>query len=533
MRLIREFLISLCLVALLAFFVRDLSIPGLPMFHDSNPHISRAIAYHTAISDGQYPPMWAKEVLGGIGSGVLMLNYQIPYLIGELWHRLGASFFDSYKLTLGITYILSGLFIYLALRVEYGRIAAWSGAIMYSLLPYRFVDIFVRGALGESVSFIFPPLLLLGYSKSNKVLICLGWAGLFLTHPVASATFSAFFLGYTLLLKKNFEWKMYFIALAIAAFNILPTLYYTKYTYYSPSLSDTLQMFPTFGQLIKSPWGYGVSLPGTNDGMSFEIGILGLIIFIVGVVTAMVKKDKLLGYLTFSVAMAIFLMLNYSAFIYELFLGRIVDFPWRFLICVVLGIAIISTEVVGQVKNVKLQKLFAVLITLIMVWQAYPIAHTRVYWRPENDEVFFARETGDSYGEYAPIWRKTRDSSPFGERAEIISGKGSVTTLTNKSNYQKYSVNVESNNAQLRINTAYFIGWKYPPYCYITTRTLLHIDDSGMFVCELGRGETIVELKYETPAVQKWGNLITLAGGVILLWIMFQSYYQPLTKQRQ
>ncbi|MFZ2199589.1 MAG: hypothetical protein WAV40_02285 [Microgenomates group bacterium] len=534
---IKNWLIFVGLACLLAFFMADLAIPGLPMFHDVNPHISRAIAYHTALQDGQYPPMWAKEVLGGIGSPVLMLNYQLPYMMGEAWHRLGATIFNSYKLTLGITYVLSGLFMYLALRKRYGKPEAWAGAIIYSLAPYRFVDIYVRGALGESISFMFPPLLILGLTAGSIPLQILGWAGLFLTHPVASAAFSAFFLGYTLIyaqkgqiLKKIKDFFVpYVIALSIAMFNILPTLALTKYTYYSPSLSDTLLMFPTFSQLVHSPWGYGVSLPGPKDGMSFEIGLVPIIILILGIIFAFKKDQKELKYLSFASLTALFFILPISTTLYKLFLGNIIDFPWRLLLCIVFATAWTGALLIDKVPNNK-KKLIVILITVIMVWQAMGMAHTKEYWPASKDIKFFARETGDSYGEYAPITRVTRESSPFWKRVEYISGEGTITTLVDKSNEQSYLVRT-TKAGEVRINTTYFPGWVIQDSCYVTKRYATHIDDSGLIACFVDIGETTLTIKYEAPTAQKLGNLITLAGIGTYLWILFQSFYLPTTKK--
>jgi len=528
----KDFLIGISLVCLLAYFMRDLAIPGLPMFHDSNPHISRAIAYHTALLDGQFPPMWAKEVLGGIGSPVLMLNYQLPYMLNELWHRLGATIFDSYKLTLGITYILSGLFMYLALRKKFGTISAWTGAIIYSLAPYRFVDIYVRGALGESIAFMFAPLLILGFSTSSIPILIIGWAGLFLTHPVVSVVFSAFFLGYTLVnsTKENWKGKLkmffipYLVAIMISMFNLMPTLALTKFTYYSPSLSDTLLMFPTYSQLIYSPWGYGVSLPGINDGMSFEVGIISWIVLLVGIILAIKTKDKVLRFLVAGVLVALFFILPSSISLYKLYLGNIIDFPWRLLICVVFGTAWMGSILV---KN---HKIFAIIITLVMSWQAMAMAHTNIYWTADKNLKFFAHETGDSYGEYAPRTRATRDSAPFWKRAEFVSGEGEIETVVNKSNQQKYLVNTKS-AGMVRINTSYFPGWKMPENCHVTQRSLKHIDDSGLMACLVDRGESEIEIKYEAPSVQRVGNLLTLIGIGVYLWILFQSFYLHLTKK--
>lgn len=520
----------LCLSLLLGFFMRDLLKPGLPKLHDSNPHISRMIAYHTALEDGQYPPTWAKELMGGIGSPVLMLNYQLPYMIAEPFGELGLSVFDSYKLTLAMSFVVSGLLMYFALKSKLGRISAFVGAMIYTLAPYRFVDIYVRGALGESLAFMFPPLLIWGYNIRSTPLLVLGWSGLFLTHPVASALFSAFFLGYTLIFKKKFNWGAYTVALMIAAFNLLPTLALTKYTYYSPALSDTLLMFPTLAQLIHSPWGYGVSLPGTSDGMSFEIGVVAWLVLLIGSTWAIVKKDKMLGYLSGSAALTLCLILPISLPIYQLFLARIVDFPWRLIMCIVFATAWMGGELLDHLNIKPLKYLIVLLVSIALVVQSLPMAHSDKYWDKPLD--WFARETGDSYGEYAPLTRETRDSAPFGKRAEFVKGEGVIVTQIEKSNQQRYLVKSGA-MGEIRINTTYFPGWQIPDNCYVTKRGLSHIDDSGLIGCMVKPGEEIVEIKFIAPPVQRVGNLITLAGIGVYLWILCRSSYQLTMNEMQ
>lgn len=521
----------LFLTLIVGWLLRDLTIPGLPLVHDSNPHISRAIAYHTALMDGQWPPMWAKDVLGGIGSPVLMLNYQLPYLLGELWHRLGLSFFDSYKLSLGFSLVVSAILMYLALRQLGSRASAWIGTILYTLAPYRMVDIFVRGALGESLSFMFPPLILWGFAKHSQVLLTLGWAGLFLTHPVAAACFSAFFLGYAWIKKIPWrEWVIpYVVALLLAAFNLVPTLAYTKLTYYSPALSDTLLMFPTLAQLIHSPWGYGVSLPGSNDGMSFAIGLLGWSALLIGSLVLWKRKEVLVRYTTILVWICIGLMLPLSTPIYNLGLAQIIDFPWRLLMCVVFGTSMLAALISSRLTK-RRQLLLALLVTVVGIYLTYPLAKTNDYWPVSKDLDFFARETGDSYGEYAPLTRSTRDSAPFGKRAEFTEGTGEITTLVEHSNWQKYKVEANTPGV-VRINTAYFVGWQMPPNCVVTKRTLTHIDDSGLISCPVTTGVSELEIKFLTPPMQKLGNLLTLAGLGGFIWILLASFYPRLMKK--
>lgn len=547
----KQIFIILIISVVAGFFMKGLVKPGLPTFHDSNPHVSRMIAFHTALHDGQFPPMWAKEMLGGIGSPVMMLNYQLPYFVSEGFFRAGLTYFDSYKLTLAISFILSGIAMYLALKSkQFSDGASLAGALIYTLAPYRFVDIYVRGALGESLTFIFPPLLLWGFTRSSLPILIIGWTGLFLTHPLASATFSAFYLGYVLFVGGKQEiakrlqlfWSSFGVALLIAMFNLLPTLALTKYTYYSPLLSGALTMFPTLIQLFHSVWGYGVSLPGPVDGMSFELGIVQWIAVLSGIIALFKTKSVTLRYLIGSFLVCLFFVMAISAPIYTLLnLTSIIDFPWRLLFCLVFASAWIGAEVIDSLKVKKSIKLLLVILVILgLVAQSLPIAHTNTYWH--KMPAWFARETGDSYGEYAPLTRSTRDSAPFWLRAEAIEGSQAQVTLElDKSNHQTYKV-VAQHPSIVRVNTSYFPGWvikvdnQIVPIgdtCYITKRTQIDIDDSGLMACRIGEGEHRLEIEYHATTVQRLGDMLTLTGIGVYLWILFRSFYQPTMKVKR
>ena len=541
---------GLILVAAVAiFFVRDLVKPGLPLTHDSNPHIARMIAFHTALQDGQFPPMWAKEVLGGIGSPVLMLNYQLPYFMTEGFVRVGFNYFDSYKIVLALSLILSAITMYLALAYKFGSLAGSLGALVYTLAPYRFVDIYVRGALGESLTYIFPPLLIYGFAVSSLPILILGWTGLFLTHPLASACFSAFFLGYIifvgekeLIAERIKTFAISFgIALMIAAFNLLPTLALTKYTYYSPTLSNTIEMFPTLTQLFHSPWGYGISVPGPNDGMSFELGAVQWIALLAGLAIAFRSKKRELRYLLIMSGICLFFLLPISAPVYQfLHLGEIIDFPWRLLFCLVFVSAWIWAEMFKKLPVTKSSKYWlAVLMVMVISIQAIPLAHTKEY--SDKPMAWYERETGDSYGEYAPLARQTKESAPFWLRAETVEGQAKVTMRLDQSNRQVYTISAETAST-IRINTSYFPGWqiwvddqKEPlgEMCYITTRTQNNIDDSGLMACRVRAGEHKIEIRYVATAVQRIGNMLTLVGTGIFLWILSASFYRHITRVKQ
>src|SRR5680860_1739012 len=111
--------------------------------------------------------------------------------------------------------------------------AALIGAFWYMYAPYRFVDLYVRGAIGESFAFIWMPLLLFFLYRLNKknsfnyvILGGLSLAFLILSHNAISLMFLPFIIFYIFYLystnkKKNFLLNSLFVFIlgfALSAF---------------------------------------------------------------------------------------------------------------------------------------------------------------------------------------------------------------------------------------------------------------------------------------------------------------------------
>lgn len=540
-------------------------VPGLPTSHDSISHLARLYAYQEGLRDGVFPVLWAKRLFWGIGSPVLMLNYQLPYYFALAWNYLGLSLTDSYKMVQTFSYLVSGILMYRALRLRFSPFTAFTGAVVYLVAPYRYLNIYVRGALGEVFASMFPPIILSGIWKQSLPLQTVGWAGLFLSHPVGSALFSAVLLGYQLCVNRidriSNTLKEFFIpyllAMMIGAFNLLPTLALTKYTYYRPEDSHTLENFPTFKQLLYSKWGYGFSTNDDRDEMSFQIGIIQWLVFGMTVIVIMKPRtekreesDRELLYLAVVFIAAILLMIQKIATpIYvNLKMGRIIDFPWRILMLFSFITAIMAARITAETKNRTVKLL---LCSFLISGSLYTNRnHVRINliwpWPSEN----FRGETGDAYGEYASIWRNSRLGAEFAAPVELGQGTGQLKIITDNSNSTAAEVTL-AQPAVVRFNIMYFPGWtasingRFEPIdfireiedpdsgCFVTNRKMVNLDDSGLIACHVPAGKTQIALKYVALPVQRVANLITLAGIGILIWQMFRSFYQPTTNGKR
>jgi len=59
-----------------------------------------------------------------------------------------------------------------ALSKYFSQVSSIAGAVVYLFLPYRFVDLYVRGSLGENTAFAVAPLLIgsiFSFSKGKKI----------------------------------------------------------------------------------------------------------------------------------------------------------------------------------------------------------------------------------------------------------------------------------------------------------------------------------------------------------------------------
>lgn len=310
----------------------------------------------------QIPPRFVPDLSFGFGYPLFNFVFPLPFYIGELFHLIGLNFVDSIKAIFFISVPLSMFFMYKLLR-EFTSIGlSFSGAVVYVYTPYRATDLYVRGAIGEILSFVFLPLIVLclfkvwvsSKDKKNNSLRWIGVGGLavaalILTHNITAYMFFMFlFLLIVILIfsAKN-HWlenmkvfvSILFLGLLCSIYFWLPALTESSLVKYD-TVFNFVDHFPTIKQLITPHFGYGASVPGPGDGMSFFIGVVNWILFLVSIPLLILFRKKLTKIQKVLIIWAVvlfilsFIMMNYrSALLWSnLPLIPYFQFPWRFLI---------------------------------------------------------------------------------------------------------------------------------------------------------------------------------------------------------
>ena len=202
-----KYLVFLSLIILSIIPVLNLFHSGLPVTHDGQDHVVRIANFYQNLSEGNIIPRWAGNLNWGYGHPILEFLYPLPSYIASLFHFLGFSLVDSTRIVFGLGMVMSLMFMYMWLSLFLNKYSAIFGAVLYTYAPYRFVETYVRGDIGENLAFAFIPLVLYFiyklYKKNDYKLATLGGvslAFLILSHNAISLMFTPFIMVYCLYL---------------------------------------------------------------------------------------------------------------------------------------------------------------------------------------------------------------------------------------------------------------------------------------------------------------------------------------------
>jgi len=541
-----DWLIISFILILSVFTLRDLLKPGYFTSHDSIHQVPRLYYFDQAIKDGQIPPRWAGGLLNGFGYPLFIFSYHMPWFIAEPIHLMGFSLFDSIKITFILGFFLSGISMFFFQRELYGRYAALVGTIFYLFAPFRFSNIFVRGAIGDATLFIFPPLVFLSLikmSKSRKInlfWICFGsiaLSSLLLSHAMVAAVYFLFiglYAIYSIFLSggKKALISSYFIlfglTLGLTAYYLIPSFWEKNLTKFNEIMSSIHlgNTFIKFNKLIYSSWGYG-TMDAYEGAMSFQLGIAQWIVVFLTVVMLLVliiKKKKIfykdvIFFLSIFI-LSILMMLKVSLPFWKIISNIVViDFPWRVLSVTVFSVSILSGFIISIIRNKTLKLLIALLLIFFAFYSNRN--HLRINQTLDWPLDFYLKleKTTNTYDEYTPRWLKTEAIKIFPGKVEPLMEKAKVDIRENKSNYLSFDIDAYD-EGMVKINTVYYPGWQV-----LVNDKPVKIDyKNGLIEFKVEKGKSkVVSYFGETP-LRLFSDLLTLVtfGFIIFCFVKYR-----------
>lgn len=532
-------IIHCLLITLLAlYFLRSLFHPGLMYSHDALWHIER-LQNMADLVPVQFPVRWSPSLDHGYGVPLFNFTYPAPYYLGAGLMTLGLGPIKTYNLLLFLGYLLGGVGVYLLghRRPTYALIAA----ALYLLTPYQFLDIFVRGALGEVLALGLIPWVLLvlqqlGSTGRLRWYTSIPFALLILSHNFYGYLFGLL-LGVLALFHYAHKRQVLLslsLSLGLAGFFLVPALFEKSHLLFTQTDHWGYRahfVYPS--QLFSIAWNYLGSLPGLDlREMSFQLGLANWGIIILGLAAWLFSRRARLAWYLVLITFSLFMMLPASDWFWAtLPLVSWVQFPWRFLGVTAALTPLLYLETARIFAASKHRQLFIFLSHILVALALY---NTNGYGRPSkwlsNDEFLalhyeYVGGTTTAYrSEIVPRWAPLERYRPEDGQPLQVIGDARYSQVSDTPFELSLTAVSANNHSQLVWHRNYFPTWS----ATIDGQDLpLFPTSTGEVALPLAQGTHTYKIFFKSTKIETLGNLISLLSLLLLLVLAYKTKHRP------
>ncbi len=496
-------------------FINLINNSYFPMHDDQ--HIARLHLLHSAITQGNLYPRWVDTL--GFGFGYPLFNFYPPliYYLADFFVILGASYIVAIKLMVIVGIIVGAIGMYKLASKFMTQGSSFVATALFTYFGYRAATIYVRGAFAEFFAMSLLPMVFLSFYNLHKkpelrqsFIFAFWFALLILAHPFIAVPailfLSIYFIFFNLFCHSeeqsdvrisSISWVRFtvfsilgsIISLGLSAFYWLPSMLERKYTLTDSILLTELASYKLHYvlpfQFWWSQWGFGGSVAGGADGMSFQLGKIYIGIIAVGFLLILInctnyfrRKRKFPPGFMFHVSCFILMLFSlfmttvYSQFIWNNIKPlQYLQFPWRFLSFTAIFVALIGGFAIEQGTKLLQTDVIPYSIRNLSLLNRFPIKSGMTKWLIpiltillilSIQSKYFAPQrfiqTSDAerttYDEIA--WRISRSSFEFAPSGVITKKSELGTTIIdiNQEEITKDLFKVASGAADVKIELA-------------------------------------------------------------------------------
>ncbi|HEY80124.1 MAG TPA: hypothetical protein G4O05_03465 [Caldilineae bacterium] len=372
--------------------------------HDARHDVYFILQYNITWNEGVLFPRWSPDWAFGYGYPFFNIYAPGATFLGTLLYRtLHLSLENAVKATFIVTLLISAWGMWLFVRDWLDERAALVAAAAYVYAPYHLLDVYVRAAMAENLALALLPLSLWAVRRAvfrpgplTIALTALTYAAIHLSSNLVALLFTPVLGLYLLFLAcrrlasekpplfssaslRPFSFPRgklcvrrllapaagLVLGVALAAFFILPALLESKFVnreQWYGGYYDFHDHFVYFAQLFDPRWGFGISTPGPNDPLSYQ---LGLALVVLAALAGWVwwkrpgGKRAEIGFWLVILLGSMWLTTGASTLAWDHIPGvAMAQFPWRYLSLTALALAILApvvlmSEVGGQRSEVE------------------------------------------------------------------------------------------------------------------------------------------------------------------------------------
>jgi hypothetical protein len=520
--------------------------------HDAYCYFPRVVETHQNLVNGVLLPRWAPDLGHGYGQPLFVFHPPFFYWVAELWHLLGADYVTAVNLACALLVLVSAWGMFRLGKLYFGETGGWLAAAAYLYVPYFAVDLYVRAALEEFAAFALFPLALYGFGAFARygrrrywILGVLSFSGVLFCHFPAALLFTPLLAGFLAVVAwREKRWRVvwplaagFAIGLGLSAATWLPALAEKQYVSIERVLRGYSQYaihFVYLHQLFYSPWGYGLSIEGPNDGMSFSLGWSHLLLAVLAWVWMRRRpelKDRwLIRFFAAAAVVLSILMLEDAIWFWgHIPLLEYVELPWRLLqpvaVCLAMLVAALGPAIAGlkRRRDAALAGALALLIVpnLSHMEPGKTAEVDLANWTPQQLAARGFDTT--TMGEITPRWMP---SVPFYNPAAVsmVAGLAQVRDLSRTPFRYTGEVNAIT-QSRVRMSLAWFPGWQVRVDGHAAAAG--PAAGSGLIEFAVAPGKHKVDVSWGRSPARRLGEGISLAALLMLAVVAYVGLREP------
>ncbi len=576
--------------------------------HDARHSVYFLFEFDRAFRDGVWYPRWFADMTYGYGYPLFNIYGPLAFYVGEFLHLLCLDFVTAVKVVFALAWICSGLAMYgFVKRVFASRAAAFLAGLLYVFMPYHLIDVYVRAALAESVALVFLPLTLWAFYETvnarplrSVLFAAFSYAAMVFAHNGIALLFSIVLGAWIVFLwvrqarrledhRLSRAWlykaarlsvpTLAGLALGLGLTGIFMIPLVLEYRYinvaeWTQNYYNYQEHFVEPYQLFSPLWGFGISNQGPVDGLSFQLGLVPVILAFFALLVVASNRERARAYVLFFLLVTlvvVLLMFEFSLPVWRTFgLAGVAQFPWRLLTLTTVSLSVVGGavmlledggrttgderepgEVKGQISNVKRQtssvfSLPLIALGALVLLGSYPYITAQNILEPKEGPVSLAglmafensanEMTGTTvYANEQPRWSPLADNYMAGKN---VRSKIDFSTVPEwmfiriprnefRTTGERVDYNAPNGDVTLVFNVQMYPGWR----AYLTPSRSTEIlrelpiqiePPFGRIKVTVPQGEWGLWLRFEDTLPRTVGAIVSgLALFVVIGWLVW------------
>lgn len=544
-KVIFNLLIGFLFVFLLYFQISQFYPRGLLLVGaDTQFHLTRMLGIANALQDGSFPFYINSAYLNGYGYAANWFYPDLFLIPASVMYNLGIHLIKLVK----IYYIMLSVATFASMyyctnKITKNKYMSVISAFLYTFCQYRAIDLYWRFSIGESLAFIFLPIIFYGcYEVFNGnpkkwYILTLGFSGMLYSHLISTLLAFIMLLIYMVFSYKNIlknKRRIAYLFLAgivtilIGTFQLFPMLEQilsNTFVFMKNKLTYPTDNVYITNQLFKSAF-FFASI-NSNKSIAYGIGYITILPLFARFFIKRRNNDLIVLADSLLFISVIFFVFTTNIFPWKyIHILDYVQFPWRFNLIisytVSLSVGIYIVFLIGKEKLWHLLLLMILILTLAYTYySAYlfrnyvnPTYAFFVYDKTSREQIYTYDIGGGK--EYLPIIANLDYIMKRGKDYITLSSDDiSITNYKETSN--KLSFNFKSNESNV-----YFVLPKVWYKGYVSYLNGVEVENTmnyydGLVYIYITESDGYIELVYESTTIQEISFYVSIFSFSLLI----------------